>query len=144
MTTQDLGQAPGHGVVRRSTADEEPEQDALGALFESSPALPAHTSAAAEIAFVAGLFAVLAVPFSLMTALCLGVAAVGLVTSVVGMARSSRPTVAGGLLASVGLVLSLATLALVGLRYAGIDTTFGDGALPTFADWLTALNNLVP
>lgn len=144
MTTQDLGQDLGHGLVPRSTIDSDSDEDALGALFENSPALPVHTSAAAEIAFVAGLFAVLAVPFSLMTALSLGLAAVGLVTSVVGMARSSRPTVAGGLLASVGLVLSLATLALVGLRYAGIDTAVGDGALPTFADWLTALNNLVP
>jgi hypothetical protein len=144
MTTQDLGQDLRHGLVPRSTSDSDSDEDALGALFESSPALPVHTSAAAEIAFVAGLFAVLAMPFSLMTALSLGLAAVGLVTSVVGMARSSRPTVAGGLLASVGLVLSLATLALVGLRYAGIDTAVGDDALPTFADWLTALNNLVP
>lgn len=128
MTPPDLGQD--HG--------------ALSALFESSPAVPAHTSAASEVAFVAGLLGALAVPFSLTMALSLGLAAVGLVTSVLGMARSSRPLVAGGLLASAGLVLSLATLALVGLRYAGIETAFGDGALPSFADWLSALNDLVP
>jgi hypothetical protein len=160
MTTQDLGQDLGHGLGQdlghglgqdlgqdlhpRSAVDSEPEQGALGALFDSSPALPAHVSAAAEVAFVAGLLAAMTVPFSLTMALCLGLAAVGLVTSVVGMARSSRPGVAGGLLASVGLVLSLATVALVGLRYAGIDTTVGDDALPTIADWLTTLNDLVP
>ena len=42
-------------------------------------------------------------------ALCVGLAAVALVTSVVGMARASRPRFAGGLLASLGLVLALAT-----------------------------------
>ena len=48
---------------------------------------------------------------------------------------------AGGLLAAVGLVLSLATLALVGLRYAGIDTAVGDAALPTFGSWLAEAAN---
>jgi hypothetical protein len=118
--------------------------DGLGALFESSPARPVHTSAAAEIAFLAGVVGAFAVPFSLMTALCLGFGALGVVTSVVGLARASRPHTAGGLLASVGLVLSLATLALVGLRYAGIDTAVGDALIPTLNDWLTSLNTLVP
>jgi hypothetical protein len=125
MTTQDLGHD-------------------LGALFESSPARPVHTSAAAEVAFLSGMVALLAVPFSLTMALGLGLSVVGLVTSLVGMARSSRPAVAGGLLASVGLVLSLSTLALIGLRYLGIDTAIGDSLAPTLADWLTALNDLVP
>ena len=75
----------------------------------------------------------LAVPFSLAMALCVALAAVALVSSVVGMARASRPDVAGGLLASVGMVLALATLALVGLRYIGLDTAFGDGLAPTLA-----------
>jgi hypothetical protein len=144
MTTQDLGHDLGHRPRRPSSADTAPDDDALDALFKSSPARNVHTSAAAEVGFLAGLVAVLAAPFSLMLVLCLGVSAVGLVTSVIGLARASRPAVAGGLLASVGLVLSLAGLALVGLRYAGIDTAVGDSVVPTFADWLAALNTLVP
>jgi hypothetical protein len=123
---------------------DESDEDALAALFESSPARSVHTSAAAEIAFVAGLAAVLAAPFSLLLALSGGLAVVGLVTAVIGLARSSRPAVAGGVLAALGLVLSLAVLALVGLRYAGMDTAFGDGVVPTLADWLRSLNGLVP
>jgi hypothetical protein len=128
MTTQELGQ----------------DEDALGALFDSSPARDVHTSAAAGTAFLAGLVAALAAPFSLMLAVCLGIAVLALVTSVVGLARSSRPAVAGGLLASVGLVLGLLALTLVGLRYLGIETAFGDALVPTLTEWLTTLNGLVP
>jgi hypothetical protein len=133
--TQDLG----HDLVSRPA-----HEDAIEALFQSSPALGVHTSAAAVTAFTAGLFSALGAPFSATMAPSLGLAALALVTAIVGMARASRPTVAGGLLAAIGLVLSLATLAVVGLRYAGIDTAVGDGALPTLADWLAALNDLVP
>ena len=143
MTTQDLSRDLEHERGSLSTTDE-PDHDLLGALFDGSPASLVHTSAAAEIAFLAGLGAMLAAPFSLTLALCSGLAGVGLVLSIIGMARSSRPAVAGGLLAAVGLVLSLATLALVGLRYAGIDTAVGDAALPTFGSWLAALNDLLP
>jgi len=144
MTTQDLrhdlGQGPGHDPE----AEPAMLEDGLGALFDSSSARPVHTSAAAEIAFLTGLLSVLAVPFSLTMALCLGLAGFGLVTSILGLARSSRPDVAGTFLASLGLVLSLATLGLVALRYAGIDTTVGDSWVPTIVDWLTSLNTLVP
>ena len=136
MTTHDLGRELGH--------ESEHVEGGLGALFDLSPARPVHTSAAAETAFVAGLLAVLAMPFSLMVALSLALSVVGLVTSVLGMARASRPSVAGGLLASVGMVLSLATLALVGLRYLGLDTAVGDSLAPTLVDWLAALNDLLP
>jgi hypothetical protein len=139
MTQQDLGQD--------RALDTGPDDDvpgALGTLFDSSPARPVHTSAAAVMAFAGGLLGLLAVPFALTMALSAGLAAVALVASVVGMARASRPTVAGGLLASVGLVLSLATLALVGLRYLGLDTAFGDGAVPTIRDGLDWLNGLLP
>ncbi len=144
MTTQDLGHGLGHETGPESGGPGLSHEDRLGALFDSSPASLVHTSAAAEIAFVAGLFAVLTAPFSLTMALSLGLSALALVSSVVGMARSSRPTVAGGLLASVGLVLSLATLALIGLRYLGLDTAVGDSAVPTLVDWMAALNDLVP
>ena len=140
MTTHHL--AP--GVPSSPAAEPVPDEDALGALFESSPAGVVHTSAAAEIAFLCGLVTMLAVPFSLMAAVCVGLSAVGLVTSIVGLARASKPAVAGGLLASIGLVLSLGTLTLVGLRYLGIDTAVGDAAVPTLADWLAALNSLLP
>ena len=96
------------------------------------------------VAFVAGLAALLAVPFTLMLVVCLGLSAVGLVTSVIGLARASRPDVAGGVLASLGLVLCIGTIALVALRYAGIDTTVGDPVVSALTDWLSALNTLVP
>src|SRR3954452_13276228 len=104
MTHQDLGPAP----VRDDATGDGPS-GALGTLFDSSPARSAQTSAAAEIAFVLGLLGLLTVPFSLTMALSTGLAGVALVTSIVGMARASRPTVAGGLLASLGMVLALAT-----------------------------------
>ena len=118
--------------------------DALGSLFESSPARDVQTSAAAETAFVLGLLSLLAVPFELAMTLSVALAAVALVTSIVGLARASKARFTGGALAAMGLVLSLATLALVGLRYAGIDTAVGDDVVPTLRDWLTSLNGLLP
>lgn len=116
----------------------------LGTLFDSSPAREVHTSAAAGVAFLAGLVALLASPFSLMHAVCLGLGLVGVVAGIVGMARASRPAVAGGLLASLGLVLALVALLLLGLRYLGVDTAFGDSWAPVLADGLRALNELLP
>jgi hypothetical protein len=116
----------------------------LGTLFDSSPARSVQTSAAAVTGFVLGLLAAATVPFSLTLAASTAMAVVALVASIVGMARASRPTVAGGLLASVGLVLALASLALFGLRYLGLDTTFGDGLVPALHDGLAWLNGLLP
>jgi hypothetical protein len=139
MTTQDLG--PGRGL---GTVPADDSSGALGVLFDSSPARPVQTSIAAVIAFVLALLAVLAVPFSLTMGLSLGMAGVALVSSIIGMALASKPDVAGGLLASIAMVLALATLAAIGLRYIGVDTTFGDGLTPTLTDWLTSLNALLP
>jgi hypothetical protein len=139
MTQQDLGQAP---VLGTGVDDE--GSGALGTLFASSPARSVQTSSAAAVAFVLGLLGALAAPFSLTMALSAGMATVALVGAIVGMARASRPAVAGGLLASVGLVLALATLALVALRYLGLDTAFGDAAVPTLRDGLEWLNTLLP
>ena len=144
MTTQDLGADLGHGPGVFPAGRTESHQSALGALFESSPARNAHTSGAAVVAFVTGLAAMLAVPFSLLLVLALALSSLGLVTSVIGLARASRPDVAGGVLASLGLVLSIGTVALVALRYAGIDTAVGDPVVSTLTDWLTTLNTLVP
>ena len=140
MTTQDLGRPLGQDLDRSPIA----RDDALGALFDSSPARVVKTSAAAETAFVVGVFALLASPFSLLAGLCLGLAAVGFVVAILGMARASRPGTSGGVLAAVGLVSSLAAAALIGLRYLGIDTAFGDATVPTLADWLRSLNDLLP
>lgn len=139
MTTQDLGQAQPFGM--NPTAD---SPDALGTLFEASPAYDVQTSAAAETGFVLGLLATLMVPFSLTMALSVVLAGVGLVSSIVGLARASKPRFTGGVLASLGLVLALLSLALVGLRYLGLDTTFGDDFVPTMRDWMTSLNGLLP
>ncbi len=147
MTTQHLGQDLGQDLGRAPAIDDDAGAQGsgdLGTLFDSSPARSVQTSAAALIAFVLGLLAVLAVPFSLAMSLCVGMAGVALVSSIVGMARASKPGIAGGLLASIAMVLSLVTLALVGLRYLGLDTAFGDGLAPTFTDWLDALNTLLP
>jgi hypothetical protein len=147
MTTQDLGPGPmkSHPVAPDLGSDlEDSSPDVLGSMFESSPARDVQTSAAAETAFVLGLSAVLAAPFELTTGLAVGLAGLALVLSVVGLARASRPRFTGGLLASIGLVLGLATLALVGLRYAGVDTTFGEALLPTLRDGLESLKDLLP
>ncbi len=44
----------------------------------------------------------------------------------------------------VGLALAFTALLIVGLRYAGLDTAFGDGLLPTLQDWLESLNSRLP
>lgn len=131
MTMRDLG------------PELERDDDALAALFDSSPAREVHTSAAAVVAFLAGLAALVGAPFSLMLAVSLALGVVGVVCGIVGLARASRPAVAGGLLASVGLVMSLLALLVLGLRYLGLDTAVGDSLAPALADWLRALNDVV-
>jgi hypothetical protein len=120
------------------------EDDGLGGLFEASPDRPIHTSAAAEFAFVLGLVSLLAAPFSLMYAASIAVAGIGAILGVVGLATTSRPDVAGRVLAPLGLFFSLTALTVVGLRYAGLDTAFGDALVPTFLSWLEALNGWIP
>jgi hypothetical protein len=120
------------------------EDDNLSGLFDASPDRPIHTSAAAELSFVLGLVSLFAVPFSLMHAASLGIAVIGAVIGVVGMATTSRPDVAGRVLAPLGLFFCLTTLTLVGLRYAGLHTAFGDALAPTFLSWLQDLNAWFP
>ena len=120
------------------------EDDGLSGLFEASPDRPIHTSAAAELAFVLGLVSLVAAPFSLMHAASLGMAAIGAVLGVVGVATTSRPDVAGRVLAPLGLFFCLTVLTVVGLRYAGLDTAFGDALVPAILSWLEALNDWFP
>src|ERR1700742_3870230 len=102
MTQQDLGQDRTLGTARGEETSGSLSSGALGTLFDSSPVRSVQTSSAAVTGFALGLLGVLAVPFTLTMALSTGLAAVALVASIVGMARASRPDVAGGLLASVG------------------------------------------
>jgi hypothetical protein len=128
MTTQDLGRVGGD----------------LGELFKRSPVDPAHTAPAAEIAFVLGLVALGTAPFTLTYGLCAMVAGLCVVTSVVGLAQASRNGAAGTVLAATGLVLSLAALTMLGLRFSGLDTAFGDPWLPHLHAGLQRLTDLVP
>lgn len=121
-----------------------PDDGGLQGLFEVSPDRPVHTSAAAETGFVLGLVSLVAAPFSMLHALALGGAVAAAVFGLVGVATTSRPNVAGRLLAPVGLGLALTALALVGLRYLGVDTAFGDGLVPTIRAWLESLNGALP
>jgi hypothetical protein len=122
-----------------------PEDGGLRALFESSPAAPeARTSAAAEAGFLLGLVAVIAGLFSVTQALSLGAACLGTLFGMVGVATTSRPNVAGRVLAPVGLLLAIAAFLLVILRYLGLDTAFGDAMVPTMGRWLADLNGLLP
>jgi len=119
-------------------------EDPLAELFDASPDRDVHTSLAAQAAFLAGGVALLVSPFALAFGLAVVAGALGLVLGVVGLARASRPGVAGGVLASTGLCTALGALVLVGLRYAGVDTAFGEVLVPLVRDSLGALNNLLP
>jgi hypothetical protein len=121
-----------------------PDDGGLRALLDSSPAPLVHTSVAAEAAFLLGLVALCAAPFSVMHAMSLGVAVAGVFFGLVGMAAASRPNVSGGVLAPVGLLSALAALSVVGLRYLGLDTAVGDELVPTIREWLEALNGYLP
>lgn len=124
--------------------DAAPHDGGLPELFDSSPDVPVHTSAAAETGFLLGLAALLAAPFAVMHGLVLGVGAVAAFLALVGLGATSRPNVSGRALAPFGLLFALAALVLVGLRYLGVDTTFGDPFVPTIGGWLEDLNSLFP
>lgn len=114
--------------------------DDLAGLFDASPDPRVQTSAAAELAFLLGLFAVLAAPFSVMHALALAASILGIAFGIVGLATTSRPNVAGGALTPLALLFAFTAVIVVGLRYFGVETAFGDELLPTLGDWLQTLN----
>ncbi len=120
-----------------------PDSD-LTELFDASPDLGAHTSVAAESAFLLGVASLLAVPFSVMLAVSAGLGVVGLVSGMVGLATTGRRGVTGSALAPVGLIASLVTLALLGLRYLGVDTAVGDQFAAQLQAALEGLNALLP
>lgn len=115
----------------------------LQAFFDD--AIPqARTSAAAEIALVCGLGSLVAVPFSILfgPAVALGLMAVG--AGFVGLITTTRPDVAGSALTGFGLSFGLVALALIGLRYLGLDTAVGDDLVPWLGDWLRDSNSRLP
>jgi len=121
-----------------------PDDGSFQELFEASPDREVHTSAAAETGFLVGLVAILAAPFSVTYGLSLVTGVLGAAFGLVGVATTSRPNVAGRVLAPFGLFLGMTALAMVGMRYLGVDTAFGDGLVPTIRGWLDALNSRLP
>ena len=118
--------------------------DGPAGLFDGPSGERVHTSAAAEMSLLLGLFALLASPFSVMQTVVLGAGALGFVLAIGGMAATSNPRVAGRALVPLGLATSVVALVLVGMRYLGADTAFGDELVPTIAAWLAELNSLFP
>ena len=113
-----------------ATQHPEPARHGLSELFDASPAAEARTSAAAVLAFVAAVGALLTAPFSTTFALSFGLACLGVLAGLVGLVVTSRPDRTGSALAPWALVGSLIALALLGLRYTGLDTAFGDRLAP--------------
>jgi hypothetical protein len=104
----------------------------------------ARTSAAAEIALVCGLGALLTVPFSLLLGLSAVLATVAVVSGLIGLITTNRPDVAGSALTGFGTCFGLIVWVLIGMRYLGIDTAFGDEAVPWLADQLHRWNTWLP
>jgi hypothetical protein len=124
--------------------DASPEDSPLQALMQTSPDVHVHTSAAAQTAFLLGLAAALSAPFSLTMFLATAGGAAGVVFGIAGVVLTSRRGVAGGVLALVGLISGLCAVVLVGLRYLGLDTAFGDAWVAQLRDLLRWSNDLLP
>jgi len=120
-----------------------PDDGGIDALLDSSPEPGVHTSAAAETGFLLALVALASAPFSVTHGLTLAAGLVALVLGAVGVVTTSNPYVAGRGLVPLSLALAFVALLVVGLRYLGLDTAFGDGWLPTLTDWLERLNGRV-
>ena len=132
-------------IQDRQERDERPDTDRLmDELFESSPAPAVRTSALAVAGFDLGLVALVATPFAPLVGLACLAAILAVVVSIAGLARASRRDVSGAQLAALGLVLPLVVALLIGLRYAGIDTTVGPGVGRTVQDVVDGLASLVP
>ena len=127
-----------------ATSGATPDDNGIQRLFDSSPDLGGHTSAAAEAGMLLGLVALGSAPFGVMHVITLGTGAVALLLALVGVVTTSRPNVSGQALAPLGVTFALVALGLVGLRYLGLDTAFGDPYVPTIGAWLEGLNSRFP
>ena len=116
----------------------------LQALLDSSPAPRARMSIAAETALVSGLGAMLTATFSILFGVSLALGTLAVLSSFVGLVSTHRPDVAGSGLNVFGLILGLLALAVVGVRYLGLDTAVGDPLLPWLADQLHHWNAKLP
>jgi hypothetical protein len=120
------------------------EEVGLGALMASSPESRVHMSVAAEAAFLLGLGALLSAPFSALFAVTVALALAATCFAVVGMITTRDPELAGSALAPLGLFAGLVAVLLVGLRYFGLDTAFGDELAPWFWERLQQWNSRLP
>lgn len=121
-----------------------PDDGGLQGLFEASPDRPVHTSVAAEAAFLFGLLSLLAAPFSVMHGMSFATGVVAFCCGFVGVVTTNNPRVAGRVLAPAGAFFAGVALILIGVRYLGLDTAFGDSLVPTLRDWLDSLNAWLP
>jgi len=101
-------------------------------------------SVAAETALVCGLGAMLTATFSILFGVSLAFGALAFLAGLIGLITTHRPDVAGSALNVLGICLGLLALAIVGVRYLGIDTTIGDPLLPWLTDQLHHWNTKLP
>ena len=116
----------------------------LQELIDASPAPRARMSVAAETALVCGLGAMLTATFSILLGVTLVLGTVAVLAGLIGLISTHRADVAGSGLNVLGLFLGLIALAVVGLRYLGIDTAVGDPLLPWLTDQLHHWNTKLP
>ncbi len=121
-----------------------PSSSRLSELFDASPDVHSHTSLAAELGLLLSLGALVTAPFSVMFAVSLGLAVLGFVFAMVGIVTTSRRDVTGGVIAPLGLLCSSIAVALLGVRYLGLDTAFGDRLIPDLQAALEFLNSRLP
>jgi hypothetical protein len=113
-------------------------------LLDSSPESRAHTSVAAESALLTGLGATLTAPFTILYGLSAALAIVAVLCGLVALVTTRRPDMAGSALGAFGLCLGLFAIALLAVRFAGVDTAVGDSVLPWFASLLERANAYLP
>ena len=101
-------------------------------------------SVAAETALVCGLGAMLTATFSILFGLSLVFGALSLLAGLIGLITTHRPDVAGSALNVLGVCLGLLALAIVGVRYLGIDTALGDPLIPWLTEQLHYWNTKLP
>jgi hypothetical protein len=116
----------------------------LQALLDDSPAPSVHTSVAAETALVCGLGAVLTAPFSILFGVAMLLGLVAIFSGMVGLVTTHRPDVAGSALTAFGICFGALAIALIGVRYLGVDSAFGDAVGPWIADQLHQWNTRLP
>jgi hypothetical protein len=116
----------------------------LQGLIDSSPAPRARTSMAAEASLVCGLGAILAAPFSILFGVSALLGAIALLTGLVGLITTHRADVAGSALTAFGSFLGACAIALIGVRYLGLHSAFGDNLVPWIADQLHHWNTRLP